>query len=133
VHSLTTQFTIKDEGSFQVALMSIKKIATEFGYNDTQVAQFLTAASELARNIIKYADQGSIQIRQVNKGSQQGLEITAIDHGPGIEDISLAMQESFSSSGSLGQGLPGAKRLMDEFYLASTVGQGTQVRVTLWR
>ncbi|MEH6345809.1 MAG: anti-sigma regulatory factor [Bermanella sp.] len=129
----TTQFEIIDEGSFQVAIMSIKKIATDFGYNDIQVAHFLTATSELARNILKYAGNGLIEVRMIENGTQQGLEIIASDHGPGIEDLSQAMQESFSSGGSLGQGLPGAKRLMDDFSLASTVGKGTKVKATLWR
>ncbi len=133
VDKLMTQFDIKDEGSFQIALMSIKKIAIEFGYSDIQIAHFLTAASELARNILKYANKGYIQVRPVSNNSRQGLELAAIDHGPGIVDTSLAMQENYSSSGSLGQGLPGAKRLMDEFYLVSKVGKGTQVRVSLWR
>jgi len=129
----TAQFDITDEGSFQVAIMSIKKIATDFGYNDIQVAHFLTATSELARNILKYAGNGLIQVRMIENGHQQGLEIMAADQGPGIDDLSLAMQESFSSGGSLGQGLPGAKRLMDEFSLASTVGEGTKVKAILWR
>ena len=129
----TTQFEITDEGSFQVAIMSIKKIAIDFGYNDIQVAHFLTATSELARNILKYAGNGLIQVRMIENGSQLGLEIMASDHGPGIEDLSQAMQENFSSGGSLGQGLPGAKRLMDDFNLASTVGKGTEVRALLWR
>lgn len=131
--TLITQLNVNDEGSFQVALMSIKKIAIEFGYSDTQVAHFLTAASELARNILKYAEKGHIQIRSVNHLTQKGLEIVAIDQGPGIEDLSLAMQENYSSSGSLGQGLPGTKRLMDEFSLHSKLGEGTQVRASLWR
>ena len=116
-----------------MALMSIRKIAIEFGYSDTQVAHFLTAASELARNILKYADKGNLQIRSVSKLTRQGLEIVAIDHGPGIEDLTLAMQENYSSGGSLGQGLPGAKRLMDEFSLLSKLGKGTKVRASLWR
>ncbi len=128
-----THFDIKDEGDFQVALMSIRKIAIEFGYSDIQIAHFLTAASELARNILKYADKGVIQLRPVSNTMKQGLELAAIDHGPGIEDLSLAMQENFSSGGSLGQGLPGAKRLMDEFKLTSKLGEGTQVRAILWR
>ena len=91
-----------------------------------------TAVSELARNILKYAGRGEIRLRRVDGPAGRGIEIQAEDNGPGIPDPEAAMRDHYSSSGTLGLGLPGVKRLMDEFSLESRVGEGTRVTARKW-
>ena len=90
-----------------------------------------TAISELARNIVQYARQGEIVLSAV-EGSRRGIQIVARDHGPGISDLELAMRDGYSTGGSLGLGLPGARRLMDEFAIDSEVGKGTTISMKKW-
>ncbi len=104
----------------------------EAGMGDTPSQMVATAVSELARNILKYAGQGEIRLRRVKDMGRRGVEVEAIDSGPGIEDCEAAMEDHFSSGGTLGMGLPGVKRMMDEFSLESTVGEGTRVRARKW-
>ena len=92
-----------------------------------------TAVSELARNILKYASAGEIRLRQVEGPSGRGVEIETVDRGPGIEDVEAAMRDHFSSGGTLGLGLPGVRRMMDELSLESTPGEGTCVTAVKWR
>jgi serine/threonine-protein kinase RsbT len=127
------EYSIHDEASFQRALLQIKSLATGFGYNEIQTAKFLTMASELGRNILKYAVKGQLIIVSISAQGRSGLELVAQDKGPGIPNINTAMQENFSTGGSLGQGLPGARRLVDEFSIQSKVNQGTHVRTVLWK
>jgi serine/threonine-protein kinase RsbT len=91
-----------------------------------------TAVSEVARNIIEYAQPGEVALSVVQNGVRRGLEVVARDQGPGIADISQAMQDGFSTSRSLGLGLPGSRRLMDEFRVQSRLGQGTTVTMRKW-
>ena len=90
------------------------------------------AISEVARNILTYAGSGEIAISVERKNGRPGVAIVARDEGPGIADIQLAMQDGYSSSGSLGLGLPGARRLMDEFDIWSEPGKGTVVTMRKW-
>lgn len=92
-----------------------------------------TAVSELSRNILKYAGRGEISFSRCDTGEQRGISIVASDTGPGIADLSAAMRDHFSSSGTLGLGLPGVKRLMDRFDIESAPGAGTRVSVIKWR
>ena len=91
-----------------------------------------TAVSELVRNILKYAGTGEIRLRHVKRMGQRGIEIEAIDQGPGIANCEAAMCDHYSSGGTLGLGLPGVKRMMDEFSLESTPGEGTRVTARKW-
>ena len=91
-----------------------------------------TAVSELSRNILKYAGRGEIVFSTLKKEGRRGLHVVASDRGPGIADIDSAMQDHFSSSGTLGLGLPGVRRLMDEFEIESSPGQGTRVSISKW-
>ena len=91
-----------------------------------------TVVSELARNIVRYASHGEIILRLVDRSSRRGVEVRAADDGPGIRDIALAMRDGFSTSGSLGLGLPGVRRLMDEFEISSEFGKGTTVTARKW-
>jgi len=102
------------------------------GFDETRSQMIATAVSELARNILKYAGSGEIRLRQVRRSSGRGVEVRASDHGPGIDDPQAALRDHFSTGGSLGLGLPGVKRMMDEFSLESTAGEGTHVTTTKW-
>ena len=92
-----------------------------------------TAISEIARNIVEHAKSGEMVLTECQHGPKQGIQIVARDKGPGIPDVARAMQDEFSTGKGLGLGLPGSKRLMDEFEVQSQVGQGTTVTMRKWR
>jgi len=110
-----------------------RALAIELGFSSGDATLVATAISELARNIVSYARKGEIQLNTVQGSGRQGILIIASDDGPGIQDIRQAMRDGFSTSGSLGLGLPGVRRLMDEFEIASEPGKGTIVKVKKWR
>jgi serine/threonine-protein kinase RsbT len=101
-------------------------------FSTSELTLIATAISEVARNIVTYAGSGEIVLRIVQRGSRRGLLVIARDQGPGIADIARAMEDGYSTSRSLGLGLPGSRRLMDEFELASELGKGTEVTMTKW-
>lgn len=109
-----------------------KGMAEEVGFKKTQQYAVATAASELARNIFKYAGKGKITIRIIEKKDKRGIEVTAEDCGPGIKDIGKALEGGFSTTGGLGLGLSGAKRLMNEFSIDMKRKVGTKVTVRKW-
>lgn len=109
-----------------------KDMAREIGFGIVDQTKIATAISELARNVIKYAGSGILNVSPIAKNNRKGIEISCEDHGPGIEDISLACTSGFSTSDGLGMGLPGAKRLMDEFDLRSEKGKGTTIVARKW-
>jgi serine/threonine-protein kinase RsbT len=109
-----------------------RALASELPFSKTDLTLIATAISEVARNIVVYAKEGEVVLRLIRQESSQGLLILARDEGPGIEDVSLAMRDSYSTSQGLGLGLPGARRLMDEFEIESTPGAGTTVTMTKW-
>jgi serine/threonine-protein kinase RsbT len=108
-------------------------MANELGFSSGEATLIATAISELARNIVSYARKGQITLKMVNGLNRQGIAVIASDDGPGIADIRQALRDGFSTSGSLGLGLPGVRRLMDEFDITSQPGQGTVVAVKKWR
>jgi len=110
-----------------------RELAAQCGLSSTDLAVVATAISELARNIVRYAVRGEIVLRAVDNGTKRGIEVVATDDGPGISDVPLAMQDGYSTSGGLGLGLPGVRRLMDEFDIVSRFGKGTTVTVRKWR
>lgn len=126
------QFQIESENDIVMARKVVRNAATALGFGITDVTRIVTAASELTRNIYHYAKSGVMHWRTLNQGAKVGLELTFEDRGPGIPDIDKAMKVGFSTGNGLGLGLPGAKRLMDEMTIASTVGQGTAVVVRKW-
>lgn len=109
-----------------------REIAAQVGLAGSDLTLVATAISEVARNIISYAEQGEILMQSVERDGRRGILVIARDRGPGIPDIALAMQDGFSTGKSLGLGLPGAKRLMDEFEIQSAMGQGTTVIMRKW-
>jgi serine/threonine-protein kinase RsbT len=110
-----------------------RALAAELGFSAGDATLIATAISELARNIVSYARRGEITLRPVQTPSRDGILVVASDDGPGIPDVSQALRDGFSTSGSLGLGLPGVRRLMDEFEIVSKSGRGTTVTVKKWR
>jgi serine/threonine-protein kinase RsbT len=124
---------INSEGDLVIARKMVRHAAMTMGFGVTDVTRIVTVASELTRNVFRYAGVGVMSWRQVNTGGTVGIELTFEDHGPGIADIVQAMEAGYTTSGGLGLGLPGARRLMDELEIQSEVGRGTKVTVTKWR
>jgi len=110
-----------------------RELAANAGFTSGDQTVIAAAISEIARNILMYAKRGEIVLSVVANGDRQGVVVIARDQGPGIRDVARALQDGYSTSGGLGLGLPGAKRLMDEFELTSAVGQGTTVTMKKWR
>ncbi|GKV67218.1 MULTISPECIES: anti-sigma regulatory factor [Sporosarcina] len=106
--------------------------AKSTGFGTVDQARITTAISELARNIYLYAGKGKIEIEPVRVGQRAGLIITASDEGPGIADLQKVMEDGFTTSGGLGAGMPGVKRLMDDFRVETEVGTGTTITATKW-
>jgi len=115
-----------------IARQQGRAFAAEIGFIQVDLTLIATAISELTRNIVEYAKSGEVILRRAHNGTRQGIEIIAHDDGPGIPDIALAMQDGYSSRKSLGLGLPGTKRLMDEFEIRSGLSDGTTVTVKKW-
>ncbi|WP_345246656.1 anti-sigma regulatory factor [Nibrella saemangeumensis] len=111
----------------------VKEVALKIGMGVVNQTKLITAASELVRNMLRYAGGGEVRIEVVSTGRETGVRLTFSDKGPGIADINLAMQDGYSTGKSLGLGLPGAKRLASEFDIKSTVGQGTTVTIIKWK
>jgi serine/threonine-protein kinase RsbT len=109
-----------------------REIAAANGFSATDQTLIATAISEVARNIVSYAGHGEIVLSVIVNDGRCGILVIARDQGPGISDVALAMRDGYSTANSLGMGLPGSKRLMDEFDLASTPGEGTTVTMKKW-
>jgi serine/threonine-protein kinase RsbT len=124
---------IDSDQDIVVARQRGRALAAELGFTSSDATLIATAISELARNIVSYARRGQILLRQVSGMNGQGLVIVATDNGPGIPDVGQALRDGFSTSGSLGMGLPGVRRLMDEFEITSQPGRGTTVMVKKWK
>lgn len=129
-----TRVPIKHEADIVTARQQGRALAARLGFSNIEQTFIATAISEVARNIIAYARSGEIMFRTVQgNGGKPGIVIVARDEGPGIQDIELAMQNGYSTANSLGLGLPGAKRMMDEFEIVSEVGKGTTITMRKWR
>ncbi|RST74039.1 anti-sigma regulatory factor [Siminovitchia acidinfaciens] len=109
-----------------------RNAAKELGFGVVDQARITTAISELARNIFLYAGEGKVTIEKIFLDGKKGLKVIAEDEGPGISDIRKVMQDGYSTSGGLGAGLPGVKRLMNEFDIQSQPGEGTVVTAIKW-
>ena len=124
---------INSESDIVMARKIVREAAIAMGFGVTDVTRIVTAASELTRNVFRYAGSGVMRWRTLNAGEVVGLELTFEDYGPGIPDIQRAMEAGYTTKGGLGLGLPGAKRLMDEMEIESEVRKGTRVTVKKWR
>jgi serine/threonine-protein kinase RsbT len=123
---------VASETDIVSARMQGRALALRLGFRATDATLIATAISELARNILLYAGTGEISIQPIERGERAGLAVVAEDRGPGIADLPRAMEDGYSTSGRLGLGLPGVRRLMDEFEVRSSKGQGTTVKVKKW-
>jgi serine/threonine-protein kinase RsbT len=133
MHPQKNVISIQSDLDIVTARSSVRELAKKQGFVPIDQARIATAVSELARNIFLYAHAGTVTISAIEREGRRGLEIICEDKGPGIPDISRALQDEYSTSGGKGMGLPGAKRLMDEFDVQSTVGQGTRIVCCKWR
>lgn len=124
--------TIRQEADILAARKAARVIATRLRFNDTDLILVATAISEIARNILTYATSGEMIFEEVQEFGRRGLVVTARDEGPGIPDVERAMQDGFSTGKGLGLGLPGARRLMDDFSIESVVGRGTVIVMKKW-
>lgn len=109
-----------------------RALASSVGFANSNLTIIATAISEVARNIVEYAREGELRMMRVDNGSRHGVRIVAEDSGPGIADTAVVMRDGYSTGQGLGIGLPGSKRLMDDFEIASVVGKGTTVTMTKW-
>ena len=107
-------------------------LAERVGFSAGEATLVATAISELARNIVQYAGHGDIVLRTITNGTRRGVVVVARDHGPGINDLKLAVRPGYSTSGGLGLGLPGVRRIVDDFQIESNRQDGTTVTVTKW-
>jgi serine/threonine-protein kinase RsbT len=123
---------IKADVDVVIARQKIRGLVSDLRFSGSELTLIATAISEVARNIVSYAGSGEIVMRVVEQGQRRGITVVARDKGPGIADIERAMEDGFSTSRGLGLGLPGSKRLMDEFELVSEVGKGTEITMTKW-
>lgn len=127
-----THVAIEHEGDIVTARQKGRELAASRGLSLTEQTLVATAISEVARNIVVYAGRGEVVLAPVEKNGRRGVMVVARDEGPGIANPDLAMRDGYTTGQSLGMGLPGAKRLMDEFQLRSAVGKGTVVTMKKW-
>jgi RNA polymerase sigma factor (sigma-70 family) len=116
-----------------LARQRAREVAAEIGFGASDATLVATAVSEIARNIVQFAKRGEIAISPVERGEEQGVTVVARDAGPGIADLDQALQDGYSSYGGMGLGLPGCRRLMDEFEISSEIDRGTTLVMTKWR
>jgi serine/threonine-protein kinase RsbT len=126
------QVPIEHETDIVTARQKGRELAAASGFASTEQTLVALAISEIARNIISYAGRGEVVVSAIEGAGGRGVLVVARDEGPGIPDIELAMRDGYSTGKSLGAGLPGAKRIMDEFQIDSTVGKGTTVTMKKW-
>ena len=109
-----------------------RALAEQLSFSSSDLTVLAAAISEVARNIVTYAKRGEVRVSLTERNGRRGVVVVARDDGPGIPDVTLALQDGYSTSGSLGLGLPGARRLMDEFEIQSAPGRGTSVTMRKW-
>ena len=126
------QVRIQNSADIVAARQQGRALASQAGFSHSNLTMIATAISEVARNIVEYAKEGEVIITLITDASKKGIEIVAFDDGPGIADVASVMRDGFSIGKGPGIGLPGARRLMDEFAIASTVGTGTIVTMKKW-
>jgi serine/threonine-protein kinase RsbT len=123
---------VRADGDVVAARQAARELAGRLGFSATELTEIATAVSEVVRNIVRFADAGEVLVELLDS-PRRGIRITARDTGPGIADVAEALREGYSTYRGLGLGLPGARRLMDEFAVASEPGRGTTVTMTKWR
>lgn len=126
------ELPIATNGDVVLVRQQVRTLAAEIGLSLVDQTKVVTAASELARNVLVHAGGGRVRMEVLSDGRRTGLRLTFSDEGPGIADVGQALTEGWSTAGGLGLGLSGSRRLVDEFDLVSAPGEGTRVTVTKW-
>jgi serine/threonine-protein kinase RsbT len=124
---------IRTDGDVVQFRQAVRKWASELRFSLVEQTKLVTAASELARNTLEHGGGGEGLLEILEEGPRQAIRLTFEDEGPGIPDVQLAMKDGYTTGGGLGLGLGGAKRLVNEFSIRSTPGQGTRVTVLRWK
>ena len=124
---------IRGEEDVVKVRQTVREWCVSSGFRLVDQTKVVTAASEIARNVLDYGGGGTVLLEALVENPKRGLRLCFEDHGPGIPDIELALKDGFTSGGGLGLGLGGARRLVHEFELQSSVGQGTRVTLTQWK
>jgi serine/threonine-protein kinase RsbT len=123
---------IRTDADVVTARQEARAMGAALGFSSTDLTLLATAISEVARNITTYAGEGEVLLRVLRDSGRAGIEVTAADEGPGIADVELAMQDGYTTGNGLGLGLPGTRRLVDDFELDTTPGAGTRIRLVKW-
>ena len=126
------RITIRSDDDVVAARREARELAASLGFEPTDLTLLATAISEVARNITAYAGEGEIVVSVRNSGERLGIRVVARDTGPGIDDVDLALRDGYSTGDGLGLGLPGARRLVDEFDIDTEPGRGTVVTMVKW-
>lgn len=124
---------IRSSSDIVLIRQKVRTWAVELKFGLVDQTKIVTAASELARNTVNYGERGTVKLEKLQQSGRQGLRLTFEDKGPGISDIELALKDGYTTSGGLGLGLSGAKRLMHEFEIESQIGVGTRVTIVRWK
>ena len=125
---------IRTDADVVTARQEARTLGAALGFGTTDLTLLATAISEVARNITHYATRGEVRLRVIRDGNgREGIEVVASDDGPGIADLERALQDGYTTGGGLGLGLPGARRLVDEFDIQSEPNQGTTVTLVMWQ
>jgi serine/threonine-protein kinase RsbT len=124
---------IQTDQDIVIARQMGRSLAAALNFSSGEATLIVLTISELARNIVTYAKKGEIRLRVINGSARKGIRVVAHDDGPGIADVEQALRDGFSTSGGLGLGLPGVRRLVDEFQIESKRDGGTTVTVTKWK
>jgi serine/threonine-protein kinase RsbT len=129
----TVQAQIHSQNDVVIARQLVRRGAQQAGLSLVDQTKIVTAASELARNTLVYGRGGTMTMEVLDTGARSGVRLTFVDQGPGIPNLELALTDGWTSGNGLGMGLPGAKRLVNEFEIESRVGQGTRVSIARWK
>ena len=129
----TETICVAASGDIVAVRHAVRRQAVKIKLSLVDQTKIVTAASELARNMLVYGGGGEVTLEVLQEGVRQGLRAHFVDAGPGIPDINLALRDGFTTGNGMGLGLGGAKRLVNEFSIESTVGKGTRVTITRWR
>jgi len=132
IDSPDTLCIIDTEASLVTVRSRVRATAVQQGFGIVDQTKLVTAASELARNVLRYAERGRMVVEELSDGQRRGVRVTFEDDGPGIANLDLALSDGYSTGDSLGIGLPGAKRLVDDLTIDSALGRGTTVVITTW-
>ena len=133
VSSKDDALPIRSSGDVVQVRQAVRAWSVEAGFSLVDQTKIVTAASELARNTLDYGGGGEVRLELLQNGHRRGLRLTFEDRGPGIPDIAKAMTDGYTSGSGMGMGLPGSKRLVNEFEIVSRVGEGTRVTITRWK